>query len=299
MPRSHYLIPTLLLFITALPAYAESFGVYSGLSQINHKYLTDNLESQEQAYGATLDMQAYRKKPLGWLARGVKARIQQSPSQLDLDLHTPVYQFHTHQGVWLQLQWQQDSISTVLSDNKIYIDDSGNVQPLSSGDTLLLERTFLRGQAYWYESVKDEGPINIVGLYYSIETSPASATLSTTNADVFDGRFSGFGFSLGRIKDDRGLNFQWRLNLAQLGTSFSNDATNHQSASSQESTVYHVDLNLDWHYRYYLAPYWYLVPSIHYQYQSIFQTQLKPEYVEHEQFSFTQFSGFIALRRYF
>ena len=72
-----------------------------------------------------------------------------------------------------------------------------------------------------------------------------------------------------------------------------------QSASSQESTVYHVDLNLDWHYRYYLSPYWYLVPSIHVQYQSIFQTQLKPEYLEHEQLSFTQLSGFIALRRYF
>lgn len=296
--RKHPIL-ALLILAAALPAYTESFGVYSGLSQVNHQYLNDSLTSQEQAYGATFDMQAYRRTPTGWMARGLKARIQQSPNQLDLDLHMPLYQFHKHQGVWLQLQWQQDSLSTLLSDNRIYIDNAGNVQALTSGDTLLIERTFLRGQAYWYESVKDEGPINIVGLYYSVETSPASATLSTTNAEVFDGRFSGFGFSLGRIKDDRGLNFQWRLNLAQLTTSFSNDATNHQSASSQESTVYHVDLNLDWHYRYYLSPYWYLVPSIHVQYQNIFQTQLKPEYLEHEQLSFTQLSGFIALRRYF
>lgn len=295
----HTLGILLVLQFGALATHAESFGIYSGINQISHQYLNNAVTSQEQAYGTKFDMQAYRRKPRGWLARGLKAHIQQSPNHLDLDVHTPLYQFHTHQGVWLALQWQQNSLSTVLTENTLYMDESGNVVPLSSGDTLVLERTFLRTQAYWYESVKDEGPINLLGIYYSVETSPASADISTTNADIFDGRFSGFGFSLGRIKDDRGLNFQWRLNIAQLTTDFSNDATRHQTASSQESTVYHIDLKLEWHYRYYLSPYWYLVPNIRYQYQSIFQTQLEPEYVNHPTFSFTQFSGAIELKRYF
>ncbi len=280
-------------------SWAEFFGVYSGINQIQHQYLIDTADDKEQTYGASLDMQAYRKQPTGWMARGPKARAQQSTNHIDLDVHASLYQFHTHQGVWLEFEWQKNTLETVIGSNQIYIDESGLAQSLTSGDTVLLERQFLRGQAYWYESIKDEGPLNIIGLFYSEETSPVSATISSTNATVFDGRFTGFGFSLGRIKDDRGLNFQWRLNLAQLDTDFSNDATLHRALSSLESTVYQLDLKLDWHYRYYLAPYWYLVPSIHYQYQSIFQSQFQPEFVEHEKLNFTQFSGFIAIRHYF
>ena len=278
---------------------AEHMGGYSGINQIQHQYLTDKAQSSEQTYGAILDMQARRYATHGWMAKGPKIQIQQSSNHLEIDLHTSLYQFNPHNGVWLQFEWQKTSLDTIVGSNQIYINESGTAQALSSGDSLLLERQFSRSQVYWYESLKEEGPINTIGVFYSVETSPASANLSTTNANVFDGRFSGFGFSLGRIKDDRGLNFQWRLNVAQLDTDFSNDATAHRALSSLESTAYQVDLTLNWHYRYYLSPYWYLVPSIKYQYQNAFQSQLQPEFVEHEQLSFTQFSGFIAIRRYF
>ena len=299
MPYSLFLLITICIILHTPFVQAEYVGLYTGLSKIQQQYLNDDADSQEQTHGIQLNTQDYRRHPVGWYARGLYARIQQSPEHSDIDIHLPIYQFHAHQGIWFQFEWQKSTLETQLSSRQIYINESGNVQSIAAGSTLVLERRLQRGQIYWYESVKDEGPVNTLGVFYSVETSPVNSTLSSTNAELFDGRFSGFGFSLGRIKDDHGLNFQWRLNLAQLDTDFSNDATKHRSLSTQESTVYQVSLNLSWHYRYYLSPYWYLVPSAHFQYDALLQSEFKPEFVEHERFNFTQLSGFIALRRYF
>ena len=299
MTRPFITFLALLLPTFSNPCVAEFMGAYHGIHQLEQQYTQDTATSQEEANGITLNAQSYRHQPTGWIARGPSIRIQQSPNHLDIDTHIPIYQFHLHQGLWFQFEWQENAFETQLSSSQVYLDENGTAQSIAADSDVIFERSFQRGQMYWYESVKQEGPINTVGLFYSVETSPASVDISSTNASLFDGRFSGFGFSFGRIKDDKGLNFQWRLNLAQLDTDFSNDATDHRALSSLESTVYQVQLSLDWHYRYYLSPYWYLVPSFHYQYSNILQTQLQPEFVEHESLRFTQVSGFIAIRRYF
>ncbi|MGR6873638.1 hypothetical protein ACU6U9_15310 [Pseudomonas sp. HK3] len=142
----HYML-ALSVILHCHTSWAEFFGVYSGINQIQHQYLIDTADDKEQTYGASLDMQAYRKQPTGWMARGPKARAQQSTNHIDLDVHASLYQFHTHQGVWLEFEWQKNTLETVIGSNQIYIDESGLAQSLTSGDTVLLERQFLRGQA--------------------------------------------------------------------------------------------------------------------------------------------------------
>ncbi len=299
MTRPFLSLISILLSLYSSHCLAQFIGLYSGINHIEQQYLQDSARSQEDTTGIELDMRSYRHKPVGWYTRGPQVRIQQSTHHLDTDIHIPLYQFHLHQGIWFEFEWQESTFETQLSGNQIYLDEDGTAQTIAADTSIRFERQLQRGQVYWYESVKDEGPINTVGLFYSVETSPVNVDISSTNANLFDGRFSGFGFSLGRIKDDRGLNFQWHLNLAQLDTDFSNRATQHRSLSSLESTVYQIELKLDWHYRYYIMPYWYLVPSIHYQYSRLLQTQFEPKFVEHDAFGATQLSGFIALRRYF
>lgn len=288
-----------LLFILPWPALAEFAGVYSGMLDIRHQYLTDAIHVQEQVYGAGLNMQSYRRKPTGWMSRGPRLHIEQSMSGLSIDSHVSLYQPYVHQGFWFQFQWQKHNFDSQLSENEVYLNQSGTASSLAAGDDINLGRQYFNGQIYWYESIKDEGPINTAGIFYAVETSPVNAEISSTNATVFDGVFSGFGFTLGRIKDDRGLNFQWRLTLAQLDSDLSNDATNHRSLSSLESTVYQLKIRLDWHYRHYIAPYWYVVPSLHLSHENLLQSQLDPQFVDHKQFNFTQLSVLLGIRRYF
>lgn len=292
-----------LLFIICLLSSAFTWGEYSGIANgvidTQNQFLSDSASLQETTYEGELNLQTYRRHPIGWLARGPKIKIQQSPSYLSVDTHVSLYQFHIHQGLWFQFQWQDESMNSEISTSLVYVSDSGAAQTLNTGDIIDFERHLHRAHVYWYESVKDEGPINTLGLFYSSESSPVNADITSTNATLFDGTFSGFGFSLGRIKDDRGLNFQWQMYLAKLDSDLSNDATQHRQLSSAESTVYQMGFRFDWHYRYYLGPYWYLVPSVHVDYERLLQTQFDPEFVEHKQFSWVQLSGFIALRRYF
>lgn len=289
----------LFLFILSDACMAEFMSVSYGIRNLEQQYSDQNTRAQVETNMIELNTQSYRLKTSGWFARGPSISAQHSQNHLDIDTHTPLYQFSLHQGLWFQFEWQQDTFDSQSKSAQIYLDENGNAQAINPQDNIILERYFQRAHVYWYESVKQEGPINRVGLFYSLETSPASAEISSTNASLFDGQFTGFGFSLGRIKDDKGLNFQWQLNIAQLDTHFSNNTTNHRALSSLESTVYQLHLELDWHYRYYLAPYWYLAPSIHYQYSTLLQTQLQPEVIEHEPLNFSQFSGFVSLRRYF
>lgn len=296
MQKSPYL-PFLLLLNTL--SWGEYTGIANGILDSQSQFTSDSASLEESTYLGELNMQTYRRHDIGWMARGPRLEIQQSPNHLSVDAHVSMYQFHTHQGVWFQFQWQDTSMATEISSNQVYVSESGAVQGLTTGDTIAFERHLHRGHIYWYESVKDEGPINTLGLFYASESAPVNASISSTNASLFDGVFSGFGFTLGRIKDDRGLNFQWQMYLAKLDSDLSNNAIQHRQLSKAESTVYQMEIRLDWHYRYYLSPYWYVVPSLHVNYERLMQTQFEPEFIEHDAFSLMQLSGFIALRRYF
>ncbi|GAA6134276.1 hypothetical protein NBRC116188_10650 [Oceaniserpentilla sp. 4NH20-0058] len=258
-----------------------------------------NITSEQLAYGAEANLQAQRFKPAGWMARGPRFDVLYSAQSLSIDAHINIYQSHLHQGFWFQFDWSKSEFSGEISSNNIYLNESGAASSITQGDVITSNRDTQTSHIYWYESLKEEGPINTAGLFYTQEATPAKSTLSNTNANIFDGYFSGFGFTIGRIKDDKGLNFQWRLTLAQLDSGFSNRVTNHRALSSLESTVYKFGIQLHWHYRYYLSPYWYVVPSTHLQYNILMQTQLNPEFVEHDALGYLQYSMGVSLRRYF
>ena len=161
------------------------------------------------------------------------------------------------------------------------------------------ERVLQRYSLYWYESLQQEGPINRAALLYQIENSPAASTLSNNSASLFDGTFSGFGFSLGRIKDDKGLSFQWKAYFSRLDSSFSNDSTRHRSLNASESEVYQLAGELHWHYRYRLAPYWYLVPNVKVEFSVLMQSTSEPVDVDHKSLVYSQTSSWLSLQKRF
>lgn len=244
-------------------------------------------------------MQKQKLKHRKWLSRGPRASIIQSTNMLDLVGDAHLYQITRSQSVWFHAQRTTQTLQATLSGNETFLDQSGNSLALTSGTQVDSERTFQRYSVYWYESLREEGPINRASLFYQLEFSPAASELSNNTATLYDGDFRGFGFSLGRIKDDRGLNFQWRMYFAQLETDFSNNATAHRSLNSAESQVYQLAGKLQWHYRYRLAPYWYVVPYVKIDFSAMLQGKSEPDNVEHDVLTYSSMSSWISLQKKF
>ncbi len=296
-------ISTCLLFTVYSLFGAQCLGgnlaLTTGYHQSDHQYLDDTSSQEGQILGASLDFQHWRRKDTGWLARGPSMQINQAANFINLKAQLPLYQWHKHHGSWLSIDWQQQDLQTQLSEPHIFLDNNGTSTSLPQDSVISSTRQFQRIQIYWHESTRYKSTINVAGFSYSRELSPAISELSTTNASLFEGEFTGLGIVLGRIKDDRGLNFQWRLNVANLATNFSNSATQHRLLAKPESSVYKVALNLSWHYRYYLAPYWYLVPQLQYQFSYLTQSELTPVNVEHPSFIYTQTQSTLSVRHHF
>ncbi len=296
-------ISTFLLFTVYALFSAQCLGgnlaLTTGYQQSGHQYLDDISSQEGQILGASLDFQHWRRKDTGWLARGPSMEINQAANFINLKAQLPLYQWHKHHGSWLSIDWQQQDLQTQLSDPHIFLDNNGTSTSLPQDSVISSTRQFQSIQIYWHESTRYKSTINVAGFSYSRELSPVNSELSTTNASLFEGEFTGLGIVLGRIKDDRGLNFQWRLNVANLDTNFSDSATQHRLLAKQESSAYKVALNLSWHYRYYLAPYWYLVPQVQYQFSYLTQSELAPVNVEHPSFIYTQTQSTISIRHHF
>jgi hypothetical protein len=292
-----------LLLITSLLFNTQCLGgklaLTTGYQKAEHQYLDDTSHQEGQIFGASLDFQHWRRKNTGWLARGPSFNINQAANFISVNAQLPLYQWHKHQGSWLSIDWQQQDLHTQLTDSRIFLGNNGTSTSLPQDSTISSTREFQRIQFYWHESTHHESTINVVGVSYSREFSPVSSELSSTNASLFDGKFTGLGITLGRIKDDRGLNFQWRLHVASLDSDFSDTVTQHRALAKKESAAYKVALHLSWHYRYYLAPYWYLVPQMQYNVSYLAQSELAPINVEHPSFVYTQSQSTISLRHHF
>jgi len=89
------------------------------------------------------------------------------------------------------------------------------------------------------------------------------------------------------------------MGLSQLDSDFSNEVTGHRSASQSESTVYQLDLNFGWQYRYYLAPYWYLVPKVKLRVTTTMQTTMDPQQVDHDTFLYLDSQTEVSLQKRF
>jgi len=282
--------------------HASSLEAYTGYQSSQHSYLEDSAKLTGLTYGAALNMQSHKlnvKRSNCWACRGPKGHILAGNQYLDLSADAHLYQITSKQGLWLQATRLSHTLQATLSSSETFLDNAGSSLSLNSGTKVDSERIFQRYSLYWYESLSHEGPINRVALFYQLENSPAASTLSNSSASLFDGSFSGFGFSLGRIKDDKGLNFQWRTYFAQLNSSFSNDTTNHRSLNASESEVFQLAGQLHWHYRYRLAPYWYLVPNIKVEFSVLMQGNSEPVDVEHKSLVYSQTSSWLSLQKRF
>ncbi len=294
------ILPLVTAFLFLSPqCLGGSLSLTSGYHQTQHQYLDDTSRQEGRIIGASVDLQYWRRKNTGWFARGPSMRINQAPNLINLNAQVPLFQWHKHQGTWLSIDWQQQNLQTQTSASHIFLNNAGTRTSLPQNSIIVSTRQLLRIQAYWYESTQQESTVNIVGLSYSRELSPVISGLSTTDASLFEGEFTGIGMMLGRIKDDKGFNFQWRLNVANLESSFSNNTTQHRLLAKQESAVYKLALNVSWHYRYYLAPYWYLVPQVQYQFSYLTQSESAPINVEHSNFIYTRQQSTISIRHYF
>lgn len=291
--------PLIICLIFSQSAGAEYLSALAGYQQSEHSYLTDTSDQKGNIYGATLDTLLWRRKSVGWLARGPKAEIKQATGFLSISGLLPVYQWHKHQGTWLEMNWSKQEFQTQLDEAQTFLGNDDTSTSLAPGSIINTEHQLQRLQFYWYESAMQIGALNLFGINYTQQTTPAASVISNTNATLFDGKFSGMGLVFGRMKDSRGLNFQWRFNMAKLESNFSNDITQHQTLASAESSVFRVALMLRWHYRYYLAPYWYLVPNLQYDFNAIMQSHSQPQQIEHDVFTYSNLQTWISLRRYF
>ena len=291
----------ILLLYLILPSFtqAESISVYSGLQHGQHHYLNDSANLNTQIFGGEIDLSEWRYKQSGWLARGFTLEYQLGTDFNYINAQAPIFHWHKLQGLWFQVQLQNQSMDIELSSNETLLSDSGTTTALAAGSVLSAEHNLQTYSLYWYEAIQYKAPINLVGLFYYTESSPASGDITGLTETIFDGAFNGFGITLGRIKDERGLNFQWRLNLAELDMSFSDSTTGHRAASKAESTAYKLGLKLNWHYRYYLAPYWYLVPQVNIGINTVFQTQMAPEALNYDALNYLEASSWVSIQRRF
>jgi hypothetical protein len=278
---------------------SEYLSLSSGYQYGQHGYLSDAGNLNTQVYGVKLDLSEWRRTQKDWVARGPSMALQQGIDYTYLNATLPIYHWHKHQGIWLDIQRQSQNMEVELTNDETLLTDAGITTPLTSGSVLSAQHTITQYKLYWYEAIQYKAPINIVGMFYYSEASPASSEITGSTATIYDGEFSGYGLTMGRIKDVKGFNFQWRLNLAELDMSFSDSSTNHRAASEAESTAYKFGLDMQWHYRYYLAPYWYLVPQFKLGVNTLFQTQTDPSEIEFKALTYIEAKSWVSIQRRF
>lgn len=293
------LLLTIFTLLSSHKANGEFLSAFSGYQASEHSYLGDTSEQKGVMVGTLLDTRLWRRKPAGWWARGIRAEIKQASGFFSFNGQIPIYQWHKHQGTWLEVNWMKQEFQTSISEAQTFLGNDGTETPLNIDSTIITERQLQQIQFYWLESSKSIGALNLFGISYSKETSPVEAQLSNSSATYFDGEFTGTGLVFGRSKDTRGLNFQWRLNIGKQDSNFSNSITQHRSLSTSESQVFTLAFNLQWHYRYYLSPYWYLTPHLSLNFSSLLQGQSEPLYLNHDSLIYSHAQSWLSIRRSF
>lgn len=289
------------IFALAFSPFSDGryLSAYSGFHMGQQRYLGEAASLNTLYYGARLDSTHWRRKARGWLARGGALDVLQGQGVLQIHGQLPVFQWDKLNGLWLDYELNQYTLEATLSESSIFLANNGDTTSITADSSVSIDHQVSKLAVYWYEKTQTSSPINYIGGFYQTEVSPASSTITGTNASLFDGTFNGFGLTLGRKRDKRGFNFQWTLNMAQLDSDFSNDVTAHRAASKSESTIYQLGINLNWHYRYYLAPYWYLVPEVKVGFSAATQTTAAPEQVDHDALVQYQTQSQISLQKRF
>ncbi|EAT13831.1 hypothetical protein HF888_10365 [Bermanella marisrubri] len=256
------------------------YGYYGS----QHAFVEDEATQQSIMQSIDINLLTWRRKRVGYLSRGPRLQWIQAEQLTQVSATLPIYQWTPDHGAYFEYRYSQWQLDTNWSTSRLYLQDNGTAVSTGIGESRI-ESEQTQWQLYWLEGVNQEGPINRVGLSYLQQNTPASAEISGVTADLYDADFTGWGIQLGRIKHDRGLNFQWLLDIYNLQTDFSNSVTQHRATARGESEDLRLNLQLDWHYRYRIEPYWYWVPKVGSQLTYQTQSDTNPQIVKHDAFT--------------
>jgi len=163
--------------------------------------------------------------------------------------------------------------------------------------TSLWEMT--RNRLFWQSDATRRGVANRAGVYWQNQTSPVEAQFETITPDVFNGESQGYGLYIGKHQDNKGWNFQWSLHFGQHVATFSEGNTNSASTGESERRQLQFEGVAAWHYRYYLTPYWYLIPQLTWQTQIRSPSKSNPDNLKQKSLIHTHVETGVTLRRYF
>jgi len=287
------------IFLLPMEGYAN-YLEYSYQSQhFSFDFLPTTSTHDTFTNVVSADFSSWRRTPTGFMARGPIISLQQGDNYEARRYSLPLYQWHRQQGLWLEFKQQKWRFNTQLEQSAIYLPNRGIPLSLAANQTITSDAQYQYWQLYWHESVRQEGPINRVGFHYLKQEQVVTMDYIATNANLFDGRFEGWGVQIGRVKQDKGFNFEWLVKLSQLQSYYSSDAIDHRSQAKADSQDFQLDLTLNWHYRYYLAPYWYAVPRLGVWGQYQMQSQFEADTLEHEAYTAWSYFYGISLQRRF
>lgn len=152
-------------------------------------------------------------------------------------------------------QWQSSEIIS-LNDAHVYQSNSG-LLALNPDAELTINSSAQQLESRLYFTHYLPQMLRYVGLYWRYQLQPAEITVASDIADLYDTEINLWGVSLGRDADDKGLSFSWHLAMGQ-GVMKPDGAS---ISEHHEYNLWHLQLDMQWQYRYYFAPYWYGIVS--------------------------------------
>ncbi len=278
--------------------HAESIAAGGGYTLYNHQYLEDTAQANVAISHILLNMSDWRWQDSGWLARGPKGFVSAGTNLLHYSGELPIYLWTLHEGLWIGVERREVDTRTTLSKDRIYLANDGSTLSLTKDTEIssVIEQQRIYG--IWRNQSRYPGAINWGGLFREVITSPAAANIESVNAVWFDGEFTGRGVIIGREKDARGLNFQWHIQMGQFTGKFSDQQTR-PTINNRERTELHFGFQLGWHYRWYLSPYWYLVPSIQVSHSVLIQNNTNARSLNHHALNMLNLRSMFLLQRRF
>lgn len=289
-----------LTLLLSVSSHGEFLAAGSGYQLHLHTYLSDTSQSQTLTYEAEADLTHYRRSKAGPFARGPKGKVQQGLGFLSYEGQAPIYHWHHQHGVWVGYsKVSSEGLEAEIGKDRTYLANSGGTIDLTKGSPVTSASESSMLSVFWRSEARHRGVANMAGLYRHALTSPMTAEIENQSAEIFDGTLTGWGLMVGRHRDNKGFNFQWLFMLGQNQIKLSEDALPGSARSQSESRQHHMAFTLGWHYRYYLAPYWYVVPYVQQQVQLSWQSKSLPETIEHSPFLNSASSCGIQLRYYF
>lgn len=290
-------ILTLLLAVQA--CYAEYIGGGSGYGLYRLNYLPDTGEQNSLLIIAESDLTSWRRKGTGPVSRGPALTYLQGSGISHYNLSLPLYHWHIHHGIWYGREYRKTENLTALSTGQVYLGDTGSPVDLAAGSEITSIWEMTRNKLYWQSDVTRRGVANRAGIYWQTQTSPVEAEFEGITPEIFNGESQGYGLYLGKHQDNKGLNFQWSLHFGQHVATFSDRNTNSNGISESERRQIQFEGLAAWHYRYYLTPYWYLIPQLSWQTQLRLPSKSNSDNIKQKALIYTHFETGVTLRRYF